>query len=315
MPIVVDNKQIETSVRSILEMLQQCLIASGIDRLADIEYKQQNATVTCPIHKNGHENTPSCNVLLTDKGDNSAGTVHCFGCGYRANMVRFVADCLDISYRSAKEWLLNCCDYSFVEDKRDVPVFDEHAPLNNYDTLPKITIEQLKSYDYVHDYMFKRKLTWDVINKYEVGYSPEEDCLTFPVYVDGECLFVAKRKVPYKRFIMPAIFPKPVYGLDYIKGNDVIVCESIINALTATSYGYEAIALFGTGSQHQYEVLNNTGIRRFILMFDGDEAGWRGAERFMMNVDAITVNVHMPEGRDVNDLSKEDFDCLLSNYL
>ena len=85
--------------------------------------------------------------------------------------------------------------------------------------------------------MFQRKLTDEVIEKFDVGYDPETDALTFPVYVNGNCLFVAKRKVKYKQFLMPKIEPKPIYGLDYITENEVVVCESVIDALYVTSLG------------------------------------------------------------------------------
>ena len=77
------NKQITTPVQSILNALKQQLFVSGIDKLHSVEYKQNNARITCPIHKDGKENTPSCDVLLEDK---RVGDKICFGngfCGYK----------------------------------------------------------------------------------------------------------------------------------------------------------------------------------------------------------------------------------------
>ena len=315
MPIIIDNKIIETPVRDILNALQQQLYVQHIHKLHNIEYKLNNARIKCPIHKDGNERTPSCDILLTDKGKVPAGTVHCFSCGYRANIVKFIADCLNISYRNATEWLLSFASYSYMSDIRQVD-FDLNIDeqINMYNDLPSITIEELKKYDYIHKYMFERKLTKDIIDKFEVGYDPILDALTFPVYVDGRCLFVAKRRVAYKRFDMPEIYPKPIYGMCYINSNEVIVCESIINCLTCWSYGKQAIALFGTGSDWQLEQLNNSNIRHFILMFDGDKAGRNAANRFKSNVkNALITDIKMPEGKDVNDLSKEEFDNLLNN--
>lgn len=48
--------------------------------------------------------------------------------------------------------------------------------------------------------MFKRKLSLDIIKKFDVGYDKNTDALTFPVYVNNNCLFVAKRYIKYKRF-------------------------------------------------------------------------------------------------------------------
>ena len=311
MPCIIDdNKVIDTPIKDIIEALRQQVEASGINKLKNIIYKSTDAIVTCPIHKNGNENTPACYISLVDKGSVVAGTVHCFGCGYRANIVRFVADCLDISYRNATEWLLGICDYSFAELKRDVPSLEmDNVPTNNYDSLPHIGIEELKQYDYIHPYMFKRKLTDSVIQKFEVGYDPKEDALTFPVYVDGRCLFVAKRRVKYKQFLMPKIEPKPIYGLDYLTDDDVIVCESVINALTCWSYGKQAIALFGTGSEYQIEKLKELPQRKIILALDPDDAGRAGARKIRKSLSGskIIMEYNIPKGKDINDLTEEEF--------
>lgn len=311
--IVIDDKLIETPVKQILPFIQQQAIVEGTGRLKQIEYKGINARVCCPIHKGGQENTPSCDILLEDKGEIPAGTVHCFACGYRANLVGFVKDCLQYSYRKAKEWLLGFVDYSFLENVRFVPDLSiEKVQQDVFADIPEVPLEELKQYDYFHPYMKQRKLTDEVIEKYEVGYDPKTDSLTFPVYVDGKCLFVARRKVSYKRFDLPNINPKPIYGLDYVTGNSVIVCESVINALTAVGWGYEAIALFGTGSQWQIETLNKSGIRQFILALDGDEAGRKGTERIIQGMPYKMISVlNIPQGKDINDLTKEEFENLL----
>ena len=320
MPIIVDNnKVIDTDVRTIITMLQQQLYVMGINKLNKVDYKLNNARITCPIHKNGQEHTPSCDILLHDKirGDEEipAGTVHCFSCGYRANIVKFVADCLDISYRAATEWLLNCCSYSLLENVRDLGNLDliSNNITNNYSELPIVTLDELKSYDYVHTYMFTRKLNDFVIDKFDVGYDPQTDSLTFPVYVNGTCLFVAKRRTKFKRFDLPEIFPKPVYGLDYITDDEIIVCESIINALTCWAYGKQAVALFGTGSDYQIDLLNKISVRKIILALDGDDAGRKGTYRLSKGLtNKIVTKLNLPDGKDINDLTKEQFYEILS---
>ena len=317
MPIIVDNnKIIDTDVKTILTLLQQQLYAMGINKLNRVDYKLNNARITCPIHKNGQEHTPSCDILLHDKDDGTpAGTVHCFGCGYRANIVKFISDCLGISYKAATEWLLNCCNYSLIDNIRDLGDLDLTPTniKNNYNDLPIVTLDELKSYDYIHPYMFERKLNDFVINKFDVGYDPKTDSLTFPVYVNGTCLFVAKRRTKFKRFDMPEIYPKPIYGLDYITDDEVIVCESIINALTCWVYGKQAVALFGKGYEYQINLLNNINTRKIILALDGDEAGKMGIKRISKGLtNKIVTKLNLPDCKDINDLSKEQFDELLT---
>ena len=89
-----------------------------------------------------------------------------------------------------------------------------------------------------------------------------------------------------------------------------------MNALTAWSYGIPAVALFGTGSSYQYDILKKSGIRSYILCFDGDEAGRKGAKRFMQNMkkNVFITDMEMPLGKDVNDMEKDEFLNLLKSY-
>lgn len=321
MPCIIDsNKVVTTPIIDILYSLQQQLYLTHKNKIDTIDVKHNNARIRCPIHSNGCERTPSCDILLHDKEISTfdgkkivnAGTVHCFGCGYQAGLVKFVADCLEISFKNSTDWLLGIAEYDILQDIRDIGDinFDKQIISDKYSNLPVITSDDLKKYDYIHQYMFKRRLTPEIIDKFDVGYSPEEDCLTFPVYVDGKCIFVAKRKVKYKMFMLPEIDPKPVYGMDYIDPTkDVYICESIINALTLWSYGLQAIALFGTGSSYQIDMLNKSAIRKFIICLDPDFAGQKGTKRLLNGLKnkIVTYIVYTDTKRDINDLTKSEF--------
>ena len=316
MSITLNGYDLNIEVIDVVKYIKQLLDANHINKLNIINDKYDNIQISCPIHKEGLERKASATVLKQDKVTYSgniipAGTVHCFTCGYSTNIVGFIRDCLNISYKSAEQLLFNITSSKkLIVNERDI------KPLlisNNRESIQYISKEELQNYAYIHKYMFQRKLTIDIINKFEVGYDPQTDCLTFPVYENGKCLFVAKRKVKYKQFIMPNINPKPIYGLDYITQKEVIICESVINALTCWVYGYQAIALFGTGSYYQLKILQQSDIRSFILMFDGDLAGRAGADRFKSFIkDKFILDILLPIGKDVNDLSKEEFQNLLA---
>jgi DNA primase len=81
------------------------------------------------------------------------------------------------------------------------------------------------------------------------------------------------------------------------------------------SLGYDAIGLFGTGSYTQLDTLKRSGIRSYILCFDGDEAGRKGANRFKKHIgnDVFITDVLLPRGKDVNDLSAEELENLFQN--
>ena len=312
MSLMVNNKIIKTPVKDIIELLRQQCFVNHLDRLRNIEIKSNNIRITCPFHSGGHERTPSCEILLEDKGSTPAGTVHCFGCGYRASLVKFIANCLNISYKQATEWILNVSNYDIIQSTRDISEIE--LKLDNEDVeeeIPEVSIDELKQYDYIHPYMFERKLTDDIIKKFDVGYDPKTDSLTFPVYVDGKCVFVAKRRVKYKRFDLPELKNKPIYGLDYITDNEFIICEGVIDALTCWSYGKQAVALFGTASDYQLKVLNSVRQRKLVIGTDGDEAGDKAARRIAKALtNKLVTRLDIPKGKDINDLSKEEFDKL-----
>ena len=119
-------------------------------------------------------------------------------------------------------------------------------------------------------------------------------------------------------FWIPAETEKPVYLLYHLLENNMktaYVCESQINTLYMWSLGYPSIGLFGTGSENQYKVLRKCGIRNFITLFDGDEAGQKGAYRFRKNMpkDCFITNIYLPAGKDVNDLSPEEVHKLIKS--
>lgn len=91
---------------------------------------------------------------------------------------------------------------------------------------------------------------------------------------------------------------------------EVIICESVFNALTAVVYGHPAVALFGTGTQYEYEQLRRLGASSYVLCLDNDEAGNRGTEKLKkaLSKTAMVWTMHMPDdGRDLNDLSYQEF--------
>ena len=152
-----------------------------------------------------------------------------------------------------------------------------------------VSEKELDSYRYYHPYMYERKLTDAVIATFDIGYDKKTDCLTFPVRnTNGDCLFVARRSVRTKYFNYPAGAEKPVYGLYELSlvnnVKEVIVCESMLDALTAWTYGRYAVALNGLGTKEQFIQLENLSCRKLILATDNDEAGMKARDRIRANV-------------------------------
>lgn len=94
--ITVWNTPIAASVEQILRDLKLMLFAEGL--LRDQNNTGSDVMVTCPFHKGGHERKPSCGVSLKEKitpdKTYEAGTVHCYTCGYTADLPTFISDLL-----------------------------------------------------------------------------------------------------------------------------------------------------------------------------------------------------------------------------
>lgn len=304
MSLYVRNRLIKDPLINILKQVQSEL-TNG--KLKQIRPGTNYIQITCPIHKDGQEQHPSC-VVSTEEQLDRYGVCKCFTCGYTANFITLISDCFEISYSKAETWIIEHTSSYFVENDFDLPEITFENQTTKY-----LDENILQQYNYYHPYMYQRQLTKPVIDKFHIGYDKENDCITFPVWDEqGHLVTITKRAIHTKKFYLEKDIQKPVYLLNFIKQeglDNIYVTESQINALTLWSWGFPAIALFGTGSSHQYEILKKSGITHYILCFDGDEAGDKGIKNFISNLSdsALITIIHVPRGKDINDLNKKDF--------
>lgn len=312
MYIKIGNKEIHEPVINMLRQAQRELTNGKLKEIKS--GNSGNCVITCPCHKDGKENKPSCMVLLDTDVDLEAGFAHCFTCGYNAPFSQVIGDLFDQDKSFGEEWLLERFGNVFIEKQEQLPEINLKPTIKTPEVLDESILLQ---YDYYHPYMWKRHLSKEVVDKFRVGYDHVRNAITFPVYDEKHRLvMITARCVDNKRFYIPSGVEKPVYLLyDLIERGvtTAFVAESQINALTLRTFGYPGIALFGTGSEHQYEVLKKSGIRNYVLAFDGDEAGEHGGQRFRKHMpkDVFITEIKLPAGKDVNDLTKEEFDYLL----
>ena len=315
--IIVGNKAIvNVDVMTILHDIKASL-TNG--KLEDIKIKSGNISVTCPHHSNGREKHASCYINLKNQ-DVTYAYFHCFSCGSSGTFVEFVAECFDISKRKAEQWLLSHYDYIDLvdnEDKLYIPKFELKKEAKQT-FLDDSILDKFQPY---HPYMTRRKLTNDIIKKFEIKYDPASKCIVFPVRdMYGRLKFLTRRSVEGKSFYIDSGSDKSdIYALDKVLAEEdhrtVYVTESQINCLTLWSWGYKAIALLGAGTTDaQMERLNSTDILHYVLCYDPDPAGLKGEKRFekMINKHVFVDVVHLPQGKDINDLTKDEFSMLLN---
>lgn len=300
-------------IDSIIEKLRLDLLKRNSHLLRKTKTSGNNIMITCPYHNNGLERNPSCGIR-------NDGLFHCFSCGKKGFITDFISHCLghfvDGGYYG-KRWLIDNFVSHGVENRRQI----EMTKRQNIEQV-FVKEEELDKYRYVHDYMYTRKLTDEIIEKFDVGYDKDFTldnvkkipCLTFPVRdIKGRTLFIARRSVNFKLFHYPEHIEKPVYGIYEImqqpQTNKIFICESIINALTIWCHGGYAVALLGTGNSKQYEDLKKLPCRQIVLALDNDEAGRIGTEKLkkILENKFLTSILQLPYGRDVNDLSKDEF--------
>lgn len=315
MRIRIRNKVITEPIINILYQAKREL-TNG--KLKDIQKAHDaNILISCPCHKDGYEKHASCRVLADETCEElEAGYAYCFSCGYSAPFAQVIGDLFNEDKAFGEEWLVERFGNTFVEQEEFLQEIVLDKPTVKKEYLDEAS---LIPFDFYHPYMWKRKLSKEVVDRFRVGYDKERDAITFPVYDERHRLvMVTARSVNSKRFWIPKDVDKPVYLLyDILERGvqTVYVCESQINALTARTWGLDAVALFGTGSEKQYNTLKKSGIRNYILLFDGDEAGRKGAMRFKKNMppDVFITDVRLPAGKDVNDLTYDEVMNLVSS--
>lgn len=306
MQLIINKKQINGNL---IDILNKAKTESHKDILKTMKNSGDYLMVCCPFHKNGKEAHPSCGIMQSRKDPSiTFGDYHCFSCGSRGNLQTAIAHILGTNVEFAEKWLVDHFGGTqhIVED---LPQISLEKPKPKYMSEDILTL-----YDYYHPYMWKRKLTKEVVDKFRVGYDRARYMITFPVWdISNHLVMVTARSVINKNFYIQKNIDKPVYLLNYIIKEQhpvAMITEAQIDALTAWSYGFPCCATIGSLSYSQIKILNRSGIRTFITAFDNDEHGREFTEFFNKYIkkDVILYNFKFPPNKkDINDLTKEEF--------
>lgn len=321
--MIINGVPFNVSLLDILNELKSQLQLNGINLLSHTKDIGNDIMVSCPYHKDGQERKPSAGIRTDD------GQFHCFACGETHTLQEVISHCFgwtDPLGVKGWQWLLKNFATVSVEKRKPITV-DLSRTIQR--TKEQYILEQeLECYRYYHPYMYKRKLTDEIIELFDIGYDKETDCITFPQRdIKGNTLFIARRSVKTKYFNYPEGVEKPLYGIyelnQIYKNNEdnlideVIVCESMLDALTCWVYGKYAVAMNGLGTPHQFKMLSSLRCRKLILATDNDVKGLKARKVIRQNVkNKIITEYIFPENKkDINDLSKEEFDNLLEVFV
>lgn len=345
--MTINDVQFNVELIDILAELIGQLRANDIQLLHKWKNGPTHIQVCCPYHANGMEHRPSAGIRKED------GIFHCFACNEVHSLPEVISYCFgytdDVVGKFGWQWLLKNFATVQVEERKDVRLdftrnFDVTGVSRSGSTIcgccEYVGEEELNKYRYTHPYMYKRGLTDEVIELFDIGYDKDTNCITFPVRdVTGATLFVARRSVSTKWFNYPEGVEKPLYGLyelyqtvfsreelkDDIGGTvvrykspkEVIVCESMLDALSFWTVGKYAVALNGLGNELQFKQLRELPCRKIILATDMDERGLAARKRIRMNMQntKIITEYYFPKGRkDANECTKEELQNLLEIF-
>lgn len=321
---------IQASTEDVINTLRFDLSQKGLNRFAIVRLNGENLQSNCPFHKNGQERKPSFGV------NGEIDKCHCFSCGWAGTIEEMISELYGYQDEGkfGKRWLIKRFNTVEIETRpnimegfngrnnitirntNDIYRFKQHIQSNkSSEQYPgEITEEELDKYRYIHPYMYERKLTDEIIERFDIGYDRERKEITFPVRdIEGRCVFIAGRSIERKFFRLPKGMDKPIYQaykFSLGKYTTAFITESFLNCLTCWKYDKPAMAMIGTGNQKQYEILNKLPVREYILAFDPDEAGRKATERFKKNVHGkIIKELVYSDNRDINDLQEEFLNC------
>ena len=296
---------------TVINELKSQLTIAQIPLLSSIKDTPDNLMISCPYHKNGQESRPSAGIRKSD------GQFHCFACGEVHTLQEVISYCFghtnDMIGAFGWNWLLKNFLTVEVADRKDISLSFERRYLGK-PMVDYISETELDSYRYFHPYMYKRKLTDEVIEMFDIGYDKKTDCITFPVRdISGGTLFIARRSVKTKYFNYPSGVEKPIYGIyeinEYAKDADeIIICESMLDALYFWTIGKYAVALNGLGDDKQFLQLRNMPCRKFILCTDSDYYGMKARDTIRKALyNKVVKQYILPEGRkDANDCTLDE---------
>ena len=317
----INDTEFNADLWNILTELQNQLRMNDNDVLGQMKQSGHNIQVCCPYH---HDTRPSAGI------DMRTGMFHCFACGEVHTLPEFISQCFGhvdnvFGNKFGWNWLLKNFLTIAIEERQDIPLdFDDDTLYNVTVNVDYVSEEELDRYRYTHPYMYQRGLTDEVIELFDIGYDKDSSCITFPVRdISGNTLFVARRSVRTKFFNYPKDAVKPLYGLyelyefgqlhnfyhnDVFRIDEVIVCESMLDALSFWTVGKYAVALNGLGNELQMKQLRDLPVRELILCTDMDEAGMKARERIRKNIKNKLIREYiLPNGRkDANDCTKEE---------
>jgi DNA primase catalytic core len=152
----------------------------------------------------------------------------------------------------------------------------------------------------------------------ETGHEHLRGCIVIPLMnVKGEIVQIYGRRLDNggKSKQRHFYLPRPLAGVFNYEAlqqfEEIILCESIIDALTFWNHGYRNVTCtFGTNgfTDEILDAIQNGNVKRVLIAFDNDTAGNHGAEEAAKRLNAVGIDafrIKFPSGQDANEFASK----------
>lgn len=152
----------------------------------------------------------------------------------------------------------------------------------------------------------------------DTGHEQLRGCITIPLMnLKGEIVQVYGRRLDNggKSKQRHFYLGRPLAGVFNAEAltayDEIILCESIIDALTFWVAGYRNVTCtFGTNgfTDEMLDAIQNSNVKRVLIAFDNDNAGNHGAEEAAKRLNAVGIDafrIKFPSGQDANEYASK----------
>jgi DNA primase len=152
----------------------------------------------------------------------------------------------------------------------------------------------------------------------ETGHEHLRGCVTFPLMnAQGQIVQIYGRRLDnggkskQRHFYLPSPLAGIFNGEALKAYEEIILCESIIDALTFWVAGYRNVTCtFGTNglTDELFDAIQNSDIRRILIAFDNDNAGNHSADELAKKLNTIGIDafrIKFPSGQDANEYASK----------
>lgn len=291
----------------------------------------EDSKAICPFHD---EKTASFSVKKDEQ------YAHCFGCGWGGDIISFIQKKRGLSFKDALYYLANRAKVIIPDLSQE-----EHQAMEKERSIEEILTKTTEYYQSKHtkftnDYLHKRGITKESIEKFKIGYASgnlKEHLLNichlsvdlcveagvlkrkdggeikdffynrviFPVLKNEKTLFLVGRAISEENDIPKYLnLPLPIksfYNEKSLKSKEICLVEGIIDCISLEQYGIPTVAIIGNNVQDETRLSKLERCDKIYLCLDSDSGGRVGIEAIgRVFADKIQV-VELPEGQDPND--------------